>query len=59
MASVSTIRVKHKVFKREMVINESDFDEKLHEKVGVETKEPAKKKKEKDVDEELKALMGA
>lgn len=61
MVKIPTVRVKHKVYKIEMIINESDFDDKLHEKIDVkvnETVSSVKKKKDKDVDAELKALMG-
>lgn len=61
MNKIPTIRVKHKVYEIEMLINESDFDEKIHEKLDSKIKEVSKSqtKKQKEVDEELKALMGA
>lgn len=59
MQKIPTIRVKHKIFKYEMIINESDFDEKMHEKIKGKVEKPVNEKKEKNVDDELKALMGA
>lgn len=59
MNKIPTILVKHKVYKIEMLINESDFDDKLHEKIGAKAEKSGTSKKEKEVDEELKALMGA
>lgn len=57
MTAIPTIKVKHKEYKYEMVINESDFDSKLHEKIG-EKAAASKKKDEVPEDEELKKLMG-
>lgn len=56
MSEIKTIKVIYKPGKYEMVINESDFDEKIHEKA----KAPASNKQgKKDTDEEkLKALIG-
>lgn len=51
------IKVKHKEYNIEMVINECDFDENVHQKLN-EKEAPAKKKEKKNVDDELKALMG-
>ena len=42
MCELPTIKVKHKEYKYEMIINESDFDPKVHEKVN--TKGSASKK---------------
>lgn len=64
MTAIPTIKVKHKEYKIEMIINESDFDSKLHEKIS--EKAAASKKKDEVVppndentsDEELKKLMG-
>lgn len=64
MTAIPTIKVKHKEYKIEMIINESDYDSKLHEKI-VE-KAGSSKEKEKVIppndqntsDEELKKLMG-
>ncbi len=60
-----TIKVKHKEYKTEMVINECDYDAKIHEKIGAkESKMSLGKKSEeadensKNEDEELKKLMG-
>lgn len=58
-----TIKVVYKPGKYEMIINESDFDEKIHEKIGIEkpakAEKSAKTKVEKSVDdEELKNLIG-
>lgn len=58
MTEVATIKVMYKPGKYEMIINESDFDEKIHEKIGEKPVEKKSNKKEKDVDAELKALMG-
>lgn len=58
--TLPVVKVKHKVYKTEMLINERDFDEKIHEladKKVAKTEKPSKSKEEK-VDEELKALMG-
>lgn len=57
-----TIKVKHKEYKYEMVINESDFDPKVHEKItekaasGKKAGEKADEKPE-NPEEELKKLM--
>lgn len=51
------IKVKHKEYNIEMVINECDFDENVHQKLN-EKEASAKKKEKKNVDDELKALMG-
>lgn len=56
MIDIPTIKVKHKEYKYEMVINEDDFDPKVHEKIG--EKATASKKKDETPDEELKKLMG-
>ena len=60
-----TVKVKHKKYGIEMIINESDFDKEIHEltdkkaKVAAKAEEKAKAV-DKDEDEEakLKALMG-
>lgn len=51
------IKVKHKEYNIEMVINECDFDENIHQKLN-EKESSTKKKDKKNVDDELKALMG-
>lgn len=61
MIDIPTIKVKHKEYKYEMVINEDDYDPKVHEKIGA--KSTTSKKVEapvenKNTDEELKKLMG-
>lgn len=61
--SLPTIKVKHKEYKIEMIINECDFDEKLHEKIGAKKGKATGDKqpdgdKQPEVDEELKKLMG-
>lgn len=56
-----TIKVKHKEYNIEMIINECDFDEKIHEIPGKEDKKVNKKKSSETIennDEQLKALMG-
>ena len=60
-----TVKVKHKKYGIEMIINESDFDKKIHELTDEKTKatakaeEEAKKKKaEEEEAAKLKALMG-
>lgn len=60
-----TIKVKHKKYGIEMIINESDFDKEIHELTDKKAKAVAKaeekaKAVDKDEDEEakLKALMG-
>lgn len=63
MADIATIKVLYKPGKYEMVINETDFDEKIHEKIGkqpAEVEKPAKGKKAeaKNIDDEVKALIG-
>lgn len=57
MSAINTIKVMYKPGKYEMVINESDFDDKIHEKIG---EKPAKGKKAeaKNIDEEVKNLIG-
>lgn len=59
MTALPTMKVKHKEYGIEMIINQSDFDEKIHEDLN---KKPAaaesKKKKADKIDDELKALMG-
>lgn len=61
MSAIDTIKVVYKPGKYEMVINESDFDETIHEKIGEKAVEkPAKqvKKAKSTEDDELKALIG-
>ena len=65
MNEVATIKVLYKPGKYEMIINESDFDDKVHEKIGekkqAKVEKPAKADKpteNKVVDDELKALIG-
>lgn len=59
MTALPTMKVKHKEYGIEMIVNQSDFDEKIHEDLN---KKPApaesKKKKADKIDDELKALMG-
>ena len=54
---IPTIKVIYKETKVKMIINECDFDEKLHEKIE-EKAEPKKTENKKDIDTELKNLMG-
>jgi hypothetical protein len=58
MSDIATIKVMYKPGKYEMIINESDFDEKIHEKIGEKkvSNKPAPVKKV--ADDELKALIG-
>ena len=62
MNDIATIKVIYKPGKYEMIINESDFDEKIHEKISekpAKVEKPAKAKVEKPInDEELKNLIG-
>ena len=64
MIDIPTIKVKHKEYKYEMVINEDDFDPKVHEKIGAKAATSKKKDEvvppndENTSDEELKKLMG-
>lgn len=61
-----TIKVKHKKYGIEMVINESDFDKEIHEVIDKKVKaaskaveeEVKKKKAEEEEAAKLKALMG-
>lgn len=60
-----TIKVKHKKYGIEMVINEKDFDKEVHELTDKKAKalskaeeEAAKKKAEEEEAAKLKALMG-
>lgn len=57
MSAINTIKVMYKPGKYEMVINEDDFDDKIHEKIN---EKPAKGKKAeaKNIDEEVKNLIG-
>lgn len=54
MSELSTIKVIYKPGKYEMVINESDFNAEIHEKIG----EEKSKSKKKNTEEDLKALIG-
>lgn len=61
MNEVATIKVLYKPGKYEMIINKSDFDDKVHEKIGEKKQaKPASKAEEKKPvnDDELKALIG-
>lgn len=61
MAEISTIKVFYKPGKYEMIINESDFDDKIHEKIGEKTTVKAGKSKkavETIEDDDVKALIG-
>ena len=59
MIEIPTIKVMYKPGKYEMIINEADFDDKIHEKIGEKKQGKAEKKAEnKPVDDELKALIG-
>ena len=61
MTEIATIKVFYKPGKYEMVINESDFDDKIHEKIGEKTAvKPTEIKKGKKTvnDEDVKALIG-
>lgn len=57
MTVLPIMKVKHKKYGIEMIINQSDFDETVHENL---TKKPveSKKKKADKIDDELKALTG-
>lgn len=56
MSDIATIKVMYKPGKYEMVINESDFDDKIHEKIG--EKKPTKSSKKENTDDDVKALLG-
>lgn len=56
MSDIATIEVVYKPGKYKMIINESDFDDKIHEKVGEE--KPVKSNKKKNTDDDVKALLG-
>lgn len=59
MEKLTTIKVKYKPGKYEMLINEKDFDEKIHEKIVEKSSKKVEKKEDKeDIDKELKAIMG-
>lgn len=59
MIEIPTIKVMYKPGKYEMIINEADFDDKIHEKIGEKKQGKVEKKAEnKPVDDELKALIG-
>ena len=61
MTEIATIKVMYKPGKYEMVINETDFDEKIHEKIGEKTTAKVteiKKGKKTVEDDEVKALIG-
>lgn len=56
MSDIKVIKVMYKPGKYEMIINESDFDEKIHEKIG--EKKPVKTSKKEVIDDDVKALIG-
>lgn len=60
MTVLPIMKVKHKKYGIEMIINQSDFDEKIHEDLNKKAAAPAesKRKKADKIDDELKALMG-
>lgn len=58
MVDIATIKVMYKPGKYEMVINESDFDEKIHEKIGEKTAVKSGKAKKTVEDDDVKALIG-
>ena len=64
MSEIATIKVMYKPGKYEMIINESDFDKEIHEKIkekpaGDKSTAGKSAKAEKPVeDEDLKALIG-
>lgn len=59
MIEIPTIKVMYKPGKYEMIINESDFDDTIHEKIGEKKQVKSEKKTEKkSADDELKALIG-
>lgn len=58
-----TIKVKHKKYNIEMIINESDFDKEIHELLDKKARAAAKAaeeeaKKKEDEEAKLKALIG-
>lgn len=55
---ISTIKVMYKPGKYEMIINECDFDDKIHEKIGEKKIVNNKQSKKVVEDDELKALIG-
>lgn len=61
--NLPTVKVKHKKYNIEMIINESDFDKEIHElldkKARAATKAAEEEAEKKDEEEaKLKALMG-
>ena len=61
MSAINTIKVIYKPGKYEMVINESDFNDEIHEKIGEKIEEkPAKNNKKNKIveDDVVKALIG-
>ena len=56
MSEIATIKVMYKPGKYEMIINESDFDDKIHEKIGEEN--PVKSTKKITNVDDVKALLG-
>jgi hypothetical protein len=61
MSEIATIKVLYKPGKYEMIINESDFDDKIHEKINdkLAVKSTENKKGKKTVeDDDVKALIG-
>nr|DAU20381.1 MAG TPA: hypothetical protein [Caudoviricetes sp.] len=57
MTVLPIMKVKHKKYGIEMIINQSDFDETVHENLSKKPVESKKKKADK-IDDELKVLMG-
>jgi hypothetical protein len=57
MSILPTMKVKHKKYGIEMIINQSDFDENIYEDLNKKSVKSEKKKADK-IDDELKALMG-
>lgn len=57
MSILPTMKVKHKKYGIEMIINQSDFDENIYEDLNKKSVKSEKKKVDK-IDDELKALMG-
>lgn len=57
MSILQTMKVKHKKYGIEMIINQSDFDENIYEDLNKKSVKSEKKKADK-IDDELKALMG-
>lgn len=58
MSDISTIKVFYKPGKYEMIINESDFDDKIHEKITDKSTVKNGKSKKTVEDDDVKALIG-